>query len=235
MTSKQIQTGTVWCADDAGSVIVLCYATGVWRSRLATTPVGNVSPKMFCGECGGSYPVEDLVRFGSTFICVNCKPGYVQRMREGALPAGTTMAAVQYGGFWIRALAVFLDALIVGIVATPVFLMVGFGTGLFRRPDPENPAPIVAVLLMELVLMALVLLYQVWFITKKGGTPGKLALGLRIVTPDGRNLTTGRAVGRYFAYILSGLVLYIGYIMAAFDVEKRALHDHICNTRVIRK
>jgi len=25
----------------------------------------------------------------------------------------------------------------------------------------------------------------------------------------------------------------IGYIMAAFDSEKRALHDHICDTRVI--
>ncbi|HET6371045.1 MAG TPA: RDD family protein, partial [Nitrospiria bacterium] len=43
------------------------------------------------------------------------------------------------------------------------------------------------------------------------------------------------ACGRYFAEILSGIILCIGYIMAAFDDEKRALHDRICGTRVIKK
>jgi uncharacterized RDD family membrane protein YckC len=41
--------------------------------------------------------------------------------------------------------------------------------------------------------------------------------------------------GRFSAEILSGLIFYIGYIMVAFDSEKRALHDRICNTRVIYK
>jgi uncharacterized RDD family membrane protein YckC len=42
-------------------------------------------------------------------------------------------------------------------------------------------------------------------------------------------------VGRYFAQGLSAMLLYIGYIMAGFDSEKRALHDYLCDTRVIKR
>jgi uncharacterized RDD family membrane protein YckC len=45
----------------------------------------------------------------------------------------------------------------------------------------------------------------------------------------------GRAFGRYFGKLLSAIILGIGYIMAAFDSEKRALHDMICDTRVIKQ
>jgi uncharacterized RDD family membrane protein YckC len=42
-------------------------------------------------------------------------------------------------------------------------------------------------------------------------------------------------LGRHFAEMLSGILLGIGYLMIAFDDEKRALHDRICDTRVIKK
>jgi uncharacterized RDD family membrane protein YckC len=67
-----------------------------------------------------------------------------------------------------------------------------------------------------------------------GATPGKMALGLKIVRPDGGPISAGRAVGRYFAEILSALTLMIGYMMAGWDSEKRALHDRIADTRVIK-
>ena len=70
---------------------------------------------------------------------------------------------------------------------------------------------------------------------KHGATPGKMACGLKVVSPDGGPVSYGKACGRFFAEMLSGLTLGIGYIMVAFDDEKRALHDRICNTRVIRK
>jgi uncharacterized RDD family membrane protein YckC len=52
---------------------------------------------------------------------------------------------------------------------------------------------------------------------------------------DGGKVSYGRAVGRHFAKYLSSFTLGIGYIMAGIDDEKRALHDRICNTRVIKK
>ncbi len=60
-------------------------------------------------------------------------------------------------------------------------------------------------------------------------------MGLRIVRSDGSRVSYLRALGRHFAEFISALILYIGYIMVAFDSEKRALHDHICDTRVIQK
>jgi uncharacterized RDD family membrane protein YckC len=47
-------------------------------------------------------------------------------------------------------------------------------------------------------------------------------------------ITAGRAAGRYFAKMISSMILMIGYIIAGFDSQKRALHDIICDTRVIK-
>ena len=77
--------------------------------------------------------------------------------------------------------------------------------------------------------------YTTWFLGKYAATPGKMALGLKVITADGGKVSYLKAFGRYFAEIVSGIILNIGYIMAAFDDEKRALHDRICNTRVVKK
>ena len=61
-----------------------------------------------------------------------------------------------------------------------------------------------------------------------------MALGLKVVRPDGSRVGYGRAVARYFAAMLGGMILGIGYLLVAFDSEKRALHDMICDTRVIK-
>ena len=70
-----------------------------------------------------------------------------------------------------------------------------------------------------------------------GATVGKMACGLRVVTGDGRRVSYKRALGRgavemAASFLPFGLGLII-YIIAAFDKEKRGLHDLICNTRVI--
>jgi len=56
---------------------------------------------------------------------------------------------------------------------------------------------------------------------------------LTVVDSSGGKISYGRAFGRSCAEILSQMICAIGYIIAAFDEQKRALHDHICNTRVI--
>jgi uncharacterized RDD family membrane protein YckC len=76
--------------------------------------------------------------------------------------------------------------------------------------------------------------YTIFFVGKFGATPGKMALRLRVVLSNGGKVGWGRATGRYFAELLSSLTLGIGYLIAAFDDQKRTLHDHICDTRVIR-
>ena len=78
--------------------------------------------------------------------------------------------------------------------------------------------------------------YYIFFTGYNGQTPGKMALRIQVVRTDGTPMTYGRAflrevVGKF----LSALILGIGYIMAAFDADKRALHDRICDTRVVMK
>jgi uncharacterized RDD family membrane protein YckC len=143
------------------------------------------------------------------------------------------MSGARYGGFWMRGLALLLDGLIVGAICIPIYMVVGFGSGMFRGFNPDNPVSLAPFFFLQIFAMSLSLVYQVWFLTQKGATPGKLALGLRVVTPDGQYLSTGRAAGRYFAYLLDSFTFCIGYLIAAFDSERRALHDHVCNTRVI--
>jgi uncharacterized RDD family membrane protein YckC len=69
----------------------------------------------------------------------------------------------------------------------------------------------------------------------KGGGPGKLILGLRVINEQGNYIGIGGAVLRYVGKILSGITLGIGYIMVAFTQKKRGLHDMIANTYVIYK
>ena len=129
-----------------------------------------------------------------------------------------------YAGFWIRFGAKFLDNIILQVV--------GFGLGLVCGLVIRDAfiAPLVA----GIAGFAVNIAYNTYFIGKFGATPGKMAAKLRVVTPEGGPISYGKAFGRVFGELLSGLTLGIGYIMAAFDDEKRALHDRVCNTRVIR-
>jgi uncharacterized RDD family membrane protein YckC len=88
--------------------------------------------------------------------------------------------------------------------------------------------------LVYLIDLAIATTYEGYFVGRFAATPGKMALNLKVIRPDGGRVSYGRAVGRYFGKLLSGLILCIGHIMAGFDSQKRALHDLLCDTRVIK-
>jgi uncharacterized RDD family membrane protein YckC len=79
------------------------------------------------------------------------------------------------------------------------------------------------------------LAYGAFFVGQYGATPGKLALGLKVVDVDGCKVGYIKALGRCLSEIVSAIPFAFGYIIAAFDTEKRTLHDRICGTRVIVK
>ena len=159
----------------------------------------------------------------------------VQSMREGALPS-LYAGPLNYAGFWIRFAAKFIDGILLWVVqfiiqaVFTMFLAAGFSNS---SPEELSPAIIAMALLMFLISIAVQALYNGIMIGKYGATVGKMACGLKVVMPDGSPLSMPRAFGRYFAELLNAFTLLIGYIIAAFDSEKRALHDHIASTRVI--
>ncbi len=205
----------------------------------------RASPELFedsqfaiCAESGVLTPKENMVRFGNAYVAAEYKDAYMQKIQEGVASTNE----MEYGGFWIRFVAKFVDNIILGVVNTVIMFGVGVligisSAGMDPNADPDAAAMIgvVIVLISYMVMFALGALYNVVFLPKYGATPGKMACSLKVVNPDGTHLSKGKAAGRYFGELLSGLTFLIGYIMAAFDDERRALHDRICNTRVVTK
>jgi uncharacterized RDD family membrane protein YckC len=190
-------------------------------------PTGKI---LYCSQCGQAKSEQELAHFGDILVCGACKPAYAQGLGEGV----AARAAFHYAGFWIRFVAIVIDGLIVGFssAAVQAILLPGLRSASSLADRSFTLALVGLAYVIGVVIGAT---YEGVFVNKLGATPGKLALGLRVVRPDGGPVSLGRAVGRYFAKILSAMILLIGYIMAGFDREKRALHDMIVDTRVIRK
>ncbi len=180
-----------------------------------------------CSQCGRSFPEDEIIRYQGTSICAACKPLFVQRLKEGA----SVPSEMEYGGFWIRLGAKIIDAIAVGIIQTivsfPLGLLIGFS-------DSGDSALLIGQGLNLLFSLIMPIIYTTWFLGTYAATPGKMVCRLRVVSAYGERISYMAAFGRTMAEWLSSLILCIGYLMAAFDEEKRTLHDRICNTRVIR-
>lgn len=204
------------------------------KSAAAPPPAAASSggPEAVCSECGRIFPAGEVIRYGNAVVCAACKPVFVQKLKEGAVMG----AALEYAGFGTRFAAKFLDGLILWLVNAALGLAFGLAIGAAARGSGK---PEMAVIGMQVVLIlvsvAINLGYNIFFIGKFGATLGKMACKIKVVTPEGGPVGFGRAAGRAFAEILSGIICYIGYLMPLWDEEKRALHDRLANTRVVKK
>ncbi len=224
------------------------WDTLVWREGMAewisyhqarpsnpVPPLADAPPSggVVCSECGRIFPPDQVIRHGNANICATCKPVFLQKLREGVGRSTAGYAGpMEYAGFWIRFVAHFVDQIIVGIGSGVIGFVVGL---LFAVGARNNPALMVVAQGISMLLgIGMAAVYYTWFVGKYGATPGKMILKLKVVRADGMPLSYGRSCGRYFSYIISSITCLIGYIMAGFDDEKRALHDRICDTRVIR-
>jgi len=189
-------------------------------------------PPQVCAECGRAFRSEDMVSYEQHWVCADCKDVFFQRIREGVPVPGSLL----FGGFWIRFCARVVDGVILGFVGLVQSVVQAPLTGGFGVDPTREPAASELIILVLSTILSIVIgiAYEVLFVGKYAATPGKMVFGLKVVMGDGGRVTYARATGCYFAMWLSSLTLMIGYIIAAFDSEKRALHDHICDTRVIR-
>jgi uncharacterized RDD family membrane protein YckC len=142
-----------------------------------------------------------------------------------ARPAGA--AQVAYGGFWIRLVAYIIDAILLSVAMGVIGAVVGVN---FFSPDIETFSMSANVISLVVGWLYFALLES----SERGATVGKMAMGLRVVTDQGQRLSFLNATGRYFAKIISAIILCIGFIMIAFTDRKRGLHDMIASTLVIK-
>ncbi len=186
-----------------------------------------------CAVSGKRLPKKDMLEFEGRWVGAEHKEEFFQRLREGVnLPRD-----VVYASFGRRFAAKFVDGVIVGLINFVLTLLLTAAFAALFSGGAAGATTASAILLQVVVQLSSIgfaLCYALFFIRKNDATPGKKMLGLRLVRADGSKLSKGRIVGRHFAEYLSSLTLLIGYLMAAFDKEqRRALHDRVCDTRVL--
>jgi uncharacterized RDD family membrane protein YckC len=171
-----------------------------------------------CSVCGKEHEEYAISRVGDCHVCTECKPAFLERFQEGAL----LLSEMVYKGFWMRVVAKLLDCIVLSaacyIVGLIGVIMGGVAGKVFEG----------------IILAAMVFGYVTFFLGGYGATPGKMACGIKVVRSSGEGVSYARAFGRAWAEWLSSIIFCIGYIMAAFDGQKRALHDRICDTRVVK-
>ena len=160
---------------------------------------------MYCSRCG--KPNDDAARF-----CQGCGA----ELSAAMTGAGPAAAATSYAGFWKRFAALIVDSCIVTI-ATGLITAATVGVGWF-------------------VIFVLPWVYEaVMLSSEKQATFGKIFLGIAVTDVNGARISFSRATGRHFAKWISGLLLGIGFLMAAFTDRKQALHDMIADTLVVNR
>jgi len=181
-----------------------------------------------CSQCGEMFEASDIVTIKGLPVCGTCKPFFLKKIQEG----DTSVTGFVYKGFWIRLVADWLDAFVLGIVFQSVNLFITIPTA----ESTSDPFYFFSILSISFSLKFIMnIAYYVFFNGRYGATPGKMVIGAKIVNTDGTPISYAKAFARFFAEVLSAVILGIGYLMAAFDSEKRTLHDRICETLVIKK
>jgi uncharacterized RDD family membrane protein YckC len=192
-----------------------------------------------CSQCGRTFAQSDLVQIAGNWVCGDCKPAYLSRvMASGATVAGPF--GWHYGGFWIRFGARIVDSFVLGL---PLILVAAVFIPSLLRPgsQPSNPAFAAFFLMLIGFGFLTAIAYEVLMLRYRGGTVGKIACGLKVVRADGRSLGWGVSFGRFFMWnivtngipYLNFILMLVSGIMAGTDEQKRALHDRVCDTRVI--
>jgi uncharacterized RDD family membrane protein YckC len=203
----------------------------------------------FCNACGQPVPSASVVppippvspAPPQTPVSSQYAPGYVPPVQ--AAWQTSARPPVAYAGFWLRLVAFIIDAIVLHFVFTIVTLpfIASMGIrGIMRGHMPMSPEELIPLMrqLFHIFLIRTVLNWLYYALLESSAwqaTLGKKALGLEVTDMQGTRISFGRATGRFFAKIISALILWIGFIMAGFTEEKQALHDMIAGTLVIRR
>ena len=150
----------------------------------------------------------------------------------GAKVSDIEMSAsdVSYAGFWRRFGAFVIDTVLLMAIIYPLLLWI-YGLDSFldaNGPIVKGPADLLISWVFPIVATLIFWKYR-------QATPGKMLLKIKIV--DARTLgplSTGQLFGRYFAYIVSTLPMFLGFFWIGWDARKQGWHDKLAGTVLIR-
>jgi uncharacterized RDD family membrane protein YckC len=135
---------------------------------------------------------------------------------------------LEYVGFWARVGASLIDTVLVLFICIPLATMI-YGREYWTSTALlHGPADFIVNWLLPAVAVVLFWMYR-------QATPGKMAIGARIVDANtGNHPTTRQLIVRYLGYYVSTIGLMLGFVWVAFDPRKQGWHDKIAGTVVVR-
>ncbi len=199
---------------------------------------------MYCPHCGTQVAV-------GTEHCVSCgkeigiilpdagiqsapsAPVDTPEQQAYAAIMSEAMAGDIYAGFWKRVAACIIDGFVTGIpgmIVVYVIILSLFGAGV----SPELLV-LVYFFLFLFVGVAQLLYFVILESSGKQATVGKIALGVVVTDMNGGRISVPKALGRNLGKIVSGMIIYIGFIMAGFTEKKQGLHDMMAGCLVVNK
>ncbi len=202
----------------------------------------------FCPTCGQA--VSGFATTAPAYPQVGLSPITPAQMAPAPMAApsaGYGYGGVAYAGFWLRFVAYLIDGFISGlaflILLIPLFILTGAGAALSKIGSGEDISDEVAAFLgvgfilgfFGIIFIVGWLYYAFSESSSWQATPGKKILNLRVTDMTGQPISFGRASGRFFAKIITGMIPFmIGYIIAGFTEKKQAIHDMIASCLVLR-
>lgn len=195
---------------------------------------------MFCPKCGKE--IADDAAFcqscGLNLQKVRQLAGNKQIINEvlsvnySSLPVVKEPGGIEYAGFWLRFAAALLDGLIVGFVVYSIY----FIFAIYATLSNSGLNDTLAVVMFYILSISIGWVYNAAMESSfNQGSLGKMIVGIKVTDLKGQKISFARATGRHFGKYLSGITLYVGYILAGVTVNKQALHDMMAGCLVVTK
>lgn len=196
------------------------------------------SPPPAAPEAPAAPPVS-----GSGYGQERVPPGAFAPRRSGEAAAREAVPAE----WWQRAVAMIVDSVIITVAAAIVLGILGailFGALALDSPGGAIGAILVIVLALIGVSIAALLYAPLFMDRTNGQTLGKRMMGCRVVRDDGRRVDFLWAAYRevlikalllgIVGSITAGIAYLVNYLWPLFDDRKRALHDIVVSSRVVK-
>lgn len=142
-----------------------------------------------------------------------------------------TAVSPSYAGFWRRLAAYAIDYVLVTLVTVGIGALISLALGML---DAGMTMGSISALADLFGLVGSWMYFAFMESSEWQATFGKMALGMRVTDLDGQRVSLRRASVRYYAKILSALLVGAGFLLAAISGRKQALHDKVARTYVVK-
>ena len=228
--------------------------SGIWPSSISIAVVGSSDWKPFIVPASPATAMDQQatvafapMRAENTAPSAATPTAAVDMRMSAATPASAVAASAASGdllpeggivhaGFWRRCAAYVADSIVLTI---PFLLVFGLLAYMSYRAALSGEAPGgMLILVYFLAYVGAIVGAWLYFAKFESGanqaTPGKRLMGLKVTTASGERISFGRATGRFFGKIVTGIIPFgIGWMLAGWTGRKQALHDMMASTCVV--